>query len=228
MAVVEVQFWVGTPDANKYGDGHIVHAMPLGSHFTKAEILDYWQNATVPAGWSALDEDEQDEKRYEMDRTKELTENTVAFIAEEHWGTDYTSANPAQQAKMESIAQGWKTGAQYHRDVWTGSGPGEGIGIDTNWGDGDLSDQFGIVLVDVPSSSRYIREFKDGSRPVDHGVTPLKVKAYIRRSRYRMPYEALPASWDAKVADWKTVGVLVPVDRGQTPFTVAQIKGAIP
>jgi len=117
-------------NANGTGrEGDVLLVAPTGILLTPADIVAWFVDETVPAGWTTIPEWRRRQVRRRLLETRWLTTHTAQQIIDEGWRVDLDGA-----AKMIAGAESDK--ASYLS-----------VGIDTNWGREDLK-AFGCVRVD--------------------------------------------------------------------------------
>lgn len=208
--IIEILFKVGS--GVKYTDGMPLAVKGEGFRLTKGHLAAYVQSDILPAGFLALDENEQDTHLRRLAQIRYLTGagRTVGQVATKRWGLAYTVGTPAQRAYMEAIAEGYLAQAAADRVLILAHG------YDTNWGFGDLK-LFGCIRAEV--SPAVAEDLIKGQ--LDETAHPYAEETYLRQRKWRVPYQVLVPG---NVAAWQDPDVLVPVDRAGTVFTVAQIK----
>jgi hypothetical protein len=217
MAVVEVLIKIG--DSPGYGadpkkgwrDGAPIEVKPPGQYFSPAEIDAYlstvdvnsgppFTGGTPPAGWSSLDQHDQDTIKRRLDQLAFLVAPGRTALEVTTW------RNPEAPNDLGNLAQAQKMIGQAGTSVFQLST----YGLDSNWGWSDLR-VHGVLLMDIDWG-----DWKSWSEPpIVTTSHPLARLDNVRRKRWRCKYEEfVPAGLRAQLADPATY---VLVNRGMTP-----------
>jgi hypothetical protein len=212
MAFVEVLFSTG--NSRGFTDGMPMEVKGQGVLVTPAELIDWFQNSTVPASVQALEPNIRARIKRDVLRTKYLSTATAVQAATVRYGLNYTNGSAETKARMEAEAQRAIDQAVTDKAAYLVDG------YDTNWRPEQLKTA-GVLPADLPVNlvADLLRVQDDTSRH------PMEPRKRLRKRRFRVPYENLaPAQM---VLNLRDPDVRVDVQRQITPFTAAQIKEAL-